>query len=118
MTATVSNVEFVKAKKEIRDLKAARTRCWGAWLKLVGLGAIGSVWQSVVTDNWKPTITATAVAIPCLGLSVVDSGFTLAVAPPVTAAAMFTASAKKQRDRFQFISPEQADAVLLDKGVE
>ena len=118
MTVTVSKVDFVKTKKEIRDLKAARTRCWGAWLKIMGLGAIGSVWQSVVTDNWKPTITATAVAVPCLAISPVDFGVTLMFAPPVTSAAMFTVAAKKQRDRFQFITPEDADVALLEKGVE
>ena len=109
--------KFMAEKEEIKDLKAARTRCWGAWTKCLGLGVFGAIWQSVVTDNWRPTGIATAVAIPCLALSPVDMGATLMFAPPITAAAMFTSKAKAQRNRFQFISPEQADAALMAKGI-
>ena len=111
------NVEFLKAKKEIEDLKSARTRCWGAWLKCLSLGAIGSVWQSCVTGNWRPTGIATIVAVPCVFLAPVDMGLTVAFAPPITAAAMFTSAATKQRNRFHFVSPEQADMELMEKGI-
>ena len=117
---TVTNTDYTKflaEKQEIQQLKAARTRCWGAWAKCLGLGVFGSIWQSAVTGNWKPTGIATAVALPCLGLAGVDMGLTLAVAPPVTAAAMFTASAQKARNKFQFHSPEQAEAALAVKGI-
>ena len=118
MTTTSNDyAKFIADKQEVDGLKAARTRCWGAWCKCIGLGAIGSIWQSAVTGNWQPTIVATAVAVPCLGLAVVDMGLTLAVAPPVTAAAMFTSKAVKSRSRFQFHSPEQADAALAEKGI-
>ena len=116
-TPTNDYAKFLADKQEVNDLKAARTRCWGAWLKCLSLGAIGSIWQSAVTGNWKPTGIATAVAIPCLALSPVDMGVTLMVAPPVTAAAMFTAKATSSRNRFQFHSPEQADAALASKGI-
>ena len=109
MTTTAAPSDYAKfmaEKQEIQDLKAARTRCWGAWLKCLGLGVFGSVWQSVVTDNWRPTGIATVVAVPCLALSPVDMGTTLMFAPPITAAAMFTSKAKAQRNRFQFMSPE------------
>ena len=118
---TVSNnsdyVKFLTEKQEIRDLKAARTRCWGAWVKCLGLGVFGSIWQSAVTGNWKPTGIATVVAIPCLGIAAVDAGVTLMFAPPITAAAMFTASASKARNKFQFHAPEQAEAALAVKGI-
>lgn len=118
MTTTTNDyAKFLADKQEITDLKAARTRCWGAWLKCLGLGAIGSVWQSAVTGNWKPTGIATVVAVPCFALSPVDMGLTLVVAPPVTAAAMFTAKATSTRNRFQFHGPEQADAALAAKGI-
>ena len=116
-TAPNDYAKFIADKQEIDGLKAARTRCWGAWCKCIGLGAIGSIWQSAVTGNWQPTIVATAVAVPCLGLAVVDMGLTLAVAPPVTAAAMFTSKAVNSRRRFKFHSPEQADAALGVKGI-
>ena len=111
------NVEFMKTKKEIQDLKVARTRTWSAWLKCLGLGFIGSIWQSALTGEWKPTGVATIVAIPCAFLSPVDYGITLSFAPPVTAAAMFTSAANKQRNRFSFVSPEQADMALMEKGI-
>ena len=117
MSASSNYAEFMASKQELQDLKAARTRCWGAWLKCLGLGAFGSIWQSVASDNWKPTIIATVVAVPCLGLSVVDFGATLMFAPPITSAAMFTAKAKSARNRFRIVSPMQADAMLIDKGI-
>ena len=113
MTDTPTNdyAKFIADKLEIQSLKAARTRCWGVWLKCLGLGALGSVWQSAVTGNWKPTGIATVVAVPCLALTPVDFGFTLMVAPPVTA------KATSSRNRFQFHSPEQADSALAAKGI-
>ena len=114
---TDRNVQFMKSKKEIDDLKTARTRTWSAWLKCLSLGVIGSVWQSASTNNWKPTGVATLVAIPCALFTPVDAGITLSLAPPVTAAAMFTSAASKQRDRFRFVSPEQADMALMEKGI-
>ena len=116
-TSTSDYTKFLADKQEILDLKAARTRCWGAWLKCLGLGVFGSIWQSAVTGNWKPTGIATAVAIPCAVISPADFGLTLAVAPPVTAAAMFTAKASSTRNKFKFIMPEQADAALAAKGI-
>ena len=109
--------KFLADKQELNDLKAARTRCWGVWLKILGFGVFGSIWQSATTGNWKPTGIATAVAVPCLALTPVDMGTTLAVVPPVTAAAMFTAKATSTRKRFMFHSPEQADAALAAKGI-
>ena len=117
MTTTNNYAQFLAEKQEIDALKAARTRCWGAWLKCLTLGAAGSIWQSAVTGNWKPTLVATAVAVPCLGFAVADMGLTFAVAPPVTAAAMFTSKATSSRKRFQFHSPEQAEAALAERGI-
>ena len=78
-TATNDYAKFLADKQEIMDLKAARTRCWGAWLKCLGLGVFGSIWQSAVTSNWRPTGIATVVAIPCALLSPADFGVTLAI---------------------------------------
>ena len=121
MTATTPTLpdytKFLAEKQEIRNLKAARTRCWGAYAKTLLLGPIGSVWQSVVTDNWVPTLVASGVWICCIPIAAVDMGFTLAVAPPVTAAAMFASKASKSRKMLQMHSPEQAEAALAVKGI-
>ena len=109
--------EFQAQKQELLDLKAARTRSYGSWLWCLGLGAIGSVVQSARTGNWKPTIVATCVAVPCAVLSPADAGITLMLAPPVTAAAMFTSRTSSARNKLQIIDPAQADALLFDKGV-
>ena len=118
MTTTTNDyTQFLAAKQEILQLRSARTRCWGAWLKCLGLGVFGSIWQSAVTGNWKPTGIATVVAVPCLVLTPVDMGTTLMFAPPITAAAMFTSAATKARNKYQFHAPEQADAALAVKGI-
>ena len=118
MTTTAPDyTKFMLEKQDIKLLKAARTRCWGVWVKTLCLGPIGSVWQSATTDNWMPTGVATIVAVFTLPLAVVDLGLTFGFAPPITAAAMFTAKAKSARNKFQYIMPEQADAALAAKGI-
>lgn len=121
MTTTTPSLpdytKFLAEKQEIKNLKAARTRCWGAWTKTLLLGPFGSVWQSVVSDNWVPTLVATGVWVCTIPLAVVDLGITSAIAPPVTAAAMFTARASKSRKMMQMHSPEQAEAALAVKGI-
>lgn len=118
MTTTTNDyTKFLAAKHEIMELRSARTRCWGAWVKCLGLGVFGSIWQSAVTGNWKPTGIATVVAVPCLALSPVDAGITLMFAPPITAAAMFTSAATKARNKYQYLGPEQADAELAVRGI-
>ena len=84
MTTTAAPSDYAKfmaEKQEIQDLKAARTRCWGAWLKCLGLGVFGSVWQSVVTDNWRHW-DRNCRCCPLLALSPVDMGTTLMFALP------------------------------------
>ena len=121
MTATTPTLpdytKFLAEQQEIKNLKAARTRCWGAFTKTLLLGPIGSVWQSVSTDNWIPTLVATGVWVCTVPIAVVDMGITSAIVPPVTAAAMFTAKANKSRKMLQLHSPEQADAALAVKGI-
>ena len=109
--------QFLAQKREIEDIKAARTRSYGSWLWCIGLGVIGSVIQSSRTGNWKPTLVATGVAIPCVFLAPVDAGVTLMLAPPVTAAAMFTSRTSSARNKLQIVDPMQADALLFDKGL-
>ena len=109
--------EFQSQKQEIADIKAARTRSYGSWLWCIGLGAIGSIIQSARTGNWKPTIVATCVAVPCLGIAAVDEGITLMLAPPITAAAMFTARTGSARTKLRIVDPSQADALLFDKAL-
>ena len=108
--------DFLKDQEEVNALRAARARSWSSWLWCMSLGAIGSVVRSVQTKNWKPTLVGTAVAVPCLGLAAVDSGFTLMVAPPVAAATTFTLNTNAARKRFGFYTPEQADAALFEKA--
>ena len=118
MTTTAPDYKkFMLEKQEIKLLKAARTRCWGVWVKTLCLGPIGSIWQSAVTGNWAPTAVATGVAAVTLPLAVVDLGLTFGFAPPITAAAMFTAKAKSARNKFQYMMPEQAEAALAEKGI-
>ena len=107
--------EYLKSQQEVKDLRVARSRCWSAWCWCIGLGAFGSVIRSFQTKNWQPTLIATAVAVPCACLGVVDAGATLTVVPPITAGAMFTANATSARKRMGFVSPEQADAALFEK---
>ena len=109
--------QFLADKQEIKNLKAARTRCWSPFAKTLLLGPLGSVWQSVMTDNWIPTLVATGVWVCTIPVAVVDMGFTAAIAPPVTAAAMFASKASKSRKMMQLHSPEQAEAALAVKGI-
>ena len=107
--------EYLKGKEEVKDLKEARSRCWSSWIWCLGLGAIGSTVRSIQTGNWKPTLIATGVAVPCLGLSALDAGVSLMMIPPATAGAVFTINATTARKRFGFTTPEQADAALFEK---
>ena len=116
MTAT-NYQEYLTRKDELDTIKAARTRTYGSWLWCLGLGAIGSVIQSTRTGNWKPTIVATCVAVPCAVISVVDAGITLAIAPPVTAAAMFASKTDSARKKLQVVDPREADAMLYEKNL-
>ena len=116
-TSSANYQEFLARKQEIDTIKSARTRTYGSWLWCLGLGAIGSVIQSCRTGNWKPTIVATCVAAPCIGLAAVDAGITFAVVPPITAAAMFTSKTSSSRQKLQIVDPREADAMLFDKGL-
>ena len=116
MTST-NYQSYLSRKEEIDTIKAARTRTYGSWLWCIGLGAIGSVIQSTRTGNWKPTIVATVVAVPCAFMAAVDMGVTLTLAPPVTAAAMFASKTGTARQKLQIVDPKEADALLFDKGL-
>lgn len=107
--------EYLKAQDDIRELKSARARCWASWVFTLGAGVFGSVFRSYQLKNWKPTMIATAVAVPCLGLATIDSGLTFTLLPPLTAGAAFTMNTQTARKKLQFITPEQADAALFEK---
>ena len=109
--------EFKEKKRNIEDLRAAKSRCWSSWLWCLGAGAIGSVIRSSQTGNWKPTLVATGVAAICLPVAAVDMGLTFATIPPITAGAMFTSKAMSSRKRFGIVIPQEAEAKLYEMGM-
>ena len=108
--------EYQLKKRQVFDLKVAKSRCWSSWWWCLGAGFVGSLVRSAQTSNWRPTFIATGVAAVCIPISTVDMGVTLAVAPPVTAAALFTSDAMTARKKLRIITPLEAEAKLYEFG--
>ena len=109
--------EYQNKKQNISDIRAAKTRCWAAWLWCLGGGAIGSVIQSTRNVNWQPTLVATGAAFVCLPIASVDMGFTLATVPPITSAVLFTNSALSARKKLGIVLVSEADELSWNKGL-
>ena len=109
-------LEFHEKKQTIKDLRAAKSRCWSSWIWCLGAGCIGTVIRSAQTGNWRPTLVATGIAVVCVPVAAADMGISLATIPPITAGAMFTSKAMSSRKRFGFVLPEEAEAKLFEMG--
>lgn len=109
----MDNTEFIQKQQELNDAKQARVRLGIAWL-LHGftIPPIVSIMYSVKTNYWMPTIAATGAAVVALPIALVDFGFTLAVAPPITAATLLTTKSMEKRRKLSLLGPEQADALV------
>ena len=95
-----------------KDLKRAKTRCWGIWLSHFFLAPVASIVYAAKTDNWLPTAVATGVAVVGVPLAVIDLGITTCIAAPVTSAAMLAGKVQEARRKQGIYIPEEAEAKL------
>ena len=100
---------------KVNDAKQARVRCGPMWLfHLFTIPPVVSIVYASKTGNWIPTLAATGAAVVALPIAMIDLGFTLAVAPPITSAVLFTTAATSKRNKLGIIDPLQADQVYLE----
>jgi len=100
------------AGEQISDLKLARVRQGLNGLAHFISGPIASVYYGAKTGNWAPTLIATGVAVVAVPVAVIDLGFTLAVAPPLTSCLMMCNKSSEARRRLGILMPEQAEALM------
>jgi hypothetical protein len=108
--------EHLKKVQEINEIKQARVRGYGVCLTHFFLAPVASVYYAVSTNYWKPFLFASGVAALGVPVALVDYGLTLAIAPPVTSAAMVLANTNEKRRKLEIISPDQADAMMFAKS--
>ena len=99
----------------VKDLKRAKTRCWGIWVSHFFLAPIASVVYAAKTENWLPTAVATGVAVVGVPLAVIDLGITTCIVAPVTSAAMLAGKVQEARRKQGLFIPEEAEAKLYQK---
>ena len=63
-------------------------------------------------STWVPTLVATGVAVVAVPVAVIDLGFTLAVAPPLTSCLMMCNKSSEARRKLGILMPEQAEALM------
>ena len=95
---------------KLKELKQAKTRCWGIWLGHLALAPVASVAYAAKTENWAPTLIATGIALVGIPLAVFDVGITTGIVAPVTSAAMLSNKVQQARRKQKFLLPEQAEA--------
>ena len=100
------------AGEQIGDLKVARVRQGLNGLAHFISGPIASVVYGAKTGYWLPTLAATGVAVVAVPVAVIDLGFTLAVAPPLTSCLMMCNKSSEKRRQLGILMPEQADALM------
>ena len=100
------------AGEQIGDLKLARVRQGLNGLAHFISGPIASIYYGAKTGHWVPTLAATGVAVVAVPVAVVDFGFTLAVAPPLTSCLMMCNKSSEKRRQLGILMPEQADALM------
>jgi hypothetical protein len=100
------------AGEQIGDLKLARVRQGLNGLAHFISGPIASVYYGAKTGYWLPTLAATGVAVVAVPVAVIDLGFTLAVAPPLTSCLMMCNKSSEKRRQLGILMPEQADALM------
>lgn len=108
--------DYLKAQQELNEIRQASVRGWGVCITHFLLAPVASVYYGAKTKYWKPTLIASAVALGAIPLSVVDFGFTLSVAPPITSAVLIISNTNKKRKELGFLTPEQAEFSLYEKS--
>ena len=109
----LSYSEYKAKAEEERQIKSARTRCWGVALSHFILAPVASIAYGVKVGKWAPTLTATGVALVATPVAMIDYGITFTLVPPITSAVMIINQVKDDRRRQQLIGPEQADAAYF-----
>ena len=100
------------AAEQIQDLKVAGVRQVLNGLAHFIAGPVASVAYGAKTGYWTPTLVATGVAVVSVPVAVIDLGFTLAVAPPLTSCLMMCNKSSEKRRQLGITMPEQADALM------
>ena len=95
-----------------RDVKSAAVRQVLCGFSHAFFGPIASVYYSAKVGNWIPTAAATGIAVLSVPVVLIDFGFTLAVAPPITSALLVITDSKEKRRKLGIVMPEEADAML------
>ena len=95
------------------DLKTAAVRQVICGFSHGLFGPISSVYYGAKTGYWLPTLAATGVAVLTVPVALIDFGFTFAVAPPITSAALLITASQEKRRRLGITMPEQADAMMM-----
>jgi len=75
-------------------------------------GPISSIYYAARTNYWLPTLAATGAFALSVPVALIDFGFTAAVAPPITSAALFISKSGEARRKIGITQPEQADALI------
>ena len=97
------------------EINLARTRCYGVVAWHVACAPIASIAYSAKTGKWGATVAATGVAAIGIPMAVVDAGFTLGLAAPVTSILLHVKQIKDGRKRLGITAPEEADVMKFSK---
>ena len=107
--STVGSVEQKPTQKEVK-LAAVRQVICGFSHGL--FGPLSSLYYGCRTGYFIPTLAATGVFALSVPVALIDFGFTAAVAPPITSAALFISKSGEARRKMKISVPEQADAMI------
>lgn len=117
-TSTLDPDAFLARKQEVDCIQQARVRVGAMCALHLFFPPVVSCIYASKTNNWAPTVAATAVAAItfCLDAST-GSAFFTTVIPPITSASMFASRSEDARRKLGILMPEQADKLLREKGL-